>query len=102
LDKLLRHEGGGLMDYKVEVDDLVRELRADGCEVSVEHAGCGVEIVRARKNGGNVTAGPFSNGYAFSEEIFYGDDGISEVGESWVNDEGTARDLANDMAWFLR
>ena len=90
------------MESKIELYDLVCELRNDGCEVAVEHAGGGVQIVRARKNGGNVTAGPFSNGYAFGEEIFYGDDGISEVGESWANDEGTARDLANDMAWFLK
>lgn len=86
----------------IEVYDLIKELRADGCEVSVEHAGGGIQIVRANKNGGNVTAGPFASGYAYADEIYYGDDQIDEVGEAWANEEGTARDLANDMGWYLK
>lgn len=87
---------------KIEVYDLIKELRTNGCEVSVEHAGGGVQIVRARKNGGNVTAGPFCNGYAYADEIYYGDDQIDEVGESWAYEEGTVRELADEMGWYLK
>ena len=99
---------GGEMDIKVnteenkiEMYELVKELRDRGAEVTVEQAGGGVEIVRARKNGGNVTAGPFCNGYAFNEEIHYGDDGIDEVGDWWGDYEGTVQDLSKAMFFYL-
>lgn len=82
---------------KIELYELVQILRKRGADAHSEQAGGGVEIVRAQKNGMNVTAGPFCNGYVFSDEVYYGDDGINEIGDYWGWDEGTAEDLADDM-----
>lgn len=89
-------------EARIDMTDLIDELRQRGCVVTFEHAGGGVEIVRAMKDDANCTAGPFLDGYAFNDTIHYGDDRINEVGDWWGNEEGTASDLADEMMGYLK